>query len=580
MELRYKLIVENPEHHYVAVVINGEKKTDRERLSFFMPSWTPGSYLMREYARHVQRFHADTSHGEVLWFFQPQKGVWTLDWGRSRLNKKSDAFQVSYRVYCHDFGVRNSHVDSTHAFIHGPSVFMGVLEEEAKDILLKVEFPPCWSKISTGLQDVSTKRSEFIYSAPDYDTLLDSPLEIGCQETDGFVLEGVEHELSFTGKLLPHQNNLKSDIKTICATIAKTMGEIPCSKYTFLSNFAPEKFGGLEHSNSSALHFCPRKMANREGYVRWLSLVAHEYFHTWNGKRIRPRGLGPFDYQKEATTGMLWLVEGLTSFMDDLFVYRSGLCTLEEYLEVLRKKLDRYWKTPGRMFSSLEESSFNAWIKLYRPDENTSNSSISYYLKGGIVFWALNVLLYEQGKTIDELLLLLWNRYKQRPETGLTEDEVYQMLEKLGGKKVSESFVNMVRTTEELDLEKIFHSVGLQFEWEQFDKDKAHLGADFICEGDRLLIKSVMLDGPAHKSGFNAGDEIIALDGIRVLDRHEFQDGEGLLAGREYMVTVSRLQQLREIVLIPGHCPKSLKKIVVVDRLKCEKVLLPGEERV
>ena len=569
MKLQYKLIVENPEHHYVKVLITGEKAKNKDRLSFFMPSWSPGSYLMREYARHVRRFRAETDHGKLLWSFQSEKGVWTLDWEEETTN----AFEVSYEVYCHEFGVRNSHVDREHAFIHGPSVFMGVVDDSLEEISLQVLFPPAWSKISTGLKDISMKRNEFVYFAADYDALMDSPLEIGCQETDGFVLEGVDHELAFTGQFFPHKKNLKEDMKTICATVAKTMGEIPCSKYTFLSHFAPEKFGGLEHSNSSALHFCPRRLSQREGYINWLSLVAHEYFHTWNGKRIRPKELGPFDYRKEATTNMLWLVEGLTSFMDDLFVYRSGLCTLEEYLDIQRKNLERYWRIPGRMFSSLEESSFNAWIKLYRPDENTENSSISYYLKGGIVFWVLNALLFEQGKTIDELLQLLWKRYKQQPGMGLMEDEVYRMVESLGGKNVSESFMSMVETTEEMDLEKVFQSVGLEFVWE-YPEDKAYLGADFTCKGGRLLVEKVILDGPAHKSGVNAGDEIIALNGMRVLGHHGFQGGEGLLPGEEYVLTVSRLHRLKELVLLPDRCPRNLKKIKVLDRVKCEKALL------
>ena len=573
MKLLYRLIIEEPGHHYVKVVISGKKRKKETGLSFFMPSWTPGSYLMREYARHVRRFQACTPRGEALWFFQPGKGVWTLDWERSQLKNGGDAFQVSYEVYCHEFGVRNAHVDADHAFVHGPSVFMGLVGEMSEDIELKVEFPPVWSKISTGLKDISTKRDEFLYLAPDYDALLDSPLEIGCHETDGFVLEGVDHELAFVGNLIPHKSDLKADIKTICTTVAKTMGDIPCEKYTFLTHFAFGMFGGLEHSNSSALHYCPKKLVDREGYVRWLSLVAHEYFHTWNGKRIRPKELGPFDYQKEATTTMLWLVEGLTSFMDDLFVYRSGLCTLEEYLDVQRKKLERYWKTPGRMFSSLEDGSFNAWIKLYRPDENSSNSFISYYLKGGIVFWVLNALLSEQGKGVDELLQLLWTRYKQRPGKGLEENEVFCMVEQLGGKKVSNFFTNMIKTTEEMDLEKVFKSVGLGFEWEEMEREKAYLGADFDFEGNRLLIRSVVLDGPAHKSGFNAGDEIIALNGMRILRDSGFQEGEGLYPEWEYVVTISRLGRTKELTLIPGRCPKGLKRIVVVDRDKCEKVL-------
>ena len=572
VKVAYRLSIERPEHHYVRVTLTGQRSSEDDRLSFFMPCWSPGSYLMREYARHVRGFKAETIWGESLWFSRQNKGTWEVSWSKSKLKQNCDDFEINYEVYCHEFGVRNSHVDAGHAFIHGPSVFMGVEGKNLKDITLEVHFPPAWSKITTGLQDISPRRDQFLYRASNYDILLDSPLEIGCQETDGFYVADAGHELSLTGSFLPHPHKLKKDIQTICQTVVKTMGEFPCDRYVFLAHFAPEKFGGLEHLNSSALHFCPRLLATRKGYINWLSLVAHEYFHLWNGKRIRPQELGPFNYREEAFTTMLWLVEGLTSFMDDLFVLKAGLCTLEEYLEVLCKNINRYRETPGRMFDSLEESSFNAWIKLYRPDENSPNSSISYYLKGGLVFWVLNAKLTAQGYSINDLLKKLWERYKNCPEEGVVDQEVFEMVHEIGGEEIASDFKGMIQTTEEIDFEKYFRLVGLKCVWEIFE-NQAYFGARFSSKGERVFVTSVLLDSPAYKSGLNAGDEIIAIDGIRLLNSRSLETGDGLYPNQEYTFTVGRLERLREIQVIPGASPKILSKIEVQSKSKVKRAL-------
>jgi predicted metalloprotease with PDZ domain len=317
------------------------------------------------------------------------------------------------------------------------------------------------------------------------------------------------------------------------------------------------------------LQFDGRKLNNRKDYLNYLSLVGHEYFHLWNVKRIRPVELGPFDYLNENYTSLLWLAEGLTSFMDDLFVYRAGISTLEEYLEIVKGNLEVYYGTPGKNYHSLEQSSFNAWVKLYRPDENSKNSSISYYLKGGLVFTVLHGLLLEKGKSINDVLKALWDDYKSRPEKGITREGVYTIVKNLGGDDVLNKFSTMVETTQDIDFETAFKSMGCDFKWQE--SDQPWLGVEWDFVGDRSIIKTVTMDGPAHRSGLNAGDEITYVNGLRFLKEDAEKLGTMLMIDQPYEFIVSRIGKLERIEVTPLKAPRSLKEITVTDRAKAEK---------
>lgn len=564
MKLAYKITIDKPEHHLIKVQIKAETQK-RSSMTFFMPSWSPGSYLMREYARHIRVFMATNEKGERLDAEQISKSEWRVDF------KGAASVEVFYELYAHDVSVRTPYVDISHAFLHLPAILMGVKGEKMINPTLQLSFPPIWSHVSTGLKEISQKREEFIYTAPDYDDLIDSPIEIGCHEVDGFHFEGKDHDLAFYGHTLPHKQKLKEDIETIVKEVVATMGEIPYEKYTFITHFLPNQFGGLEHKNSTVLMYDGAKIGNRKEYMNWLSLVAHEYFHTWNVKRIRPFELGPFDYLKEAYTPLLWLAEGLTSFMDELFIYRAGLITLEEYLEMLTKNLDKYLTTPGRRFHSLSESSFNAWIKLYRPDENTNNSSISYYLKGGVVFMILHALLLEKGKRIDDLLHKLWISYKSNPEVGLLPGDVFKMVEELGGALIREKFEEMVLTTKELDLEKSINLMGLSLNYEQDKKVSFGMTPDFKM--GRLFVKSVDLDGSFFKGGINAGDEILAINNLRVSQENFSDLCANLLPDQNYRLLIARQGIVQEITLLLTTGNPKLVGIKILDKERAERSL-------
>ena len=330
MKAHYVVQIDKPEHNHVKVTLKLTKPKNQNTLKVFLPSWSPGSYLLREYSRHIRWFSASQDNGEVLFHTQIAKGTWEIDWSKSELKKKSDLVEISYELYGKELTVRTSHIDASHAYLHGPTYLMGVVGEALPDPTIEFRFPPAWSKLSTGLKDISENRNVFLYTAKNYDELLDSPVEIGCHETDGFMAMGKPHHIANYGELYPHKQDVKKDIKKVVETVAAHFrNDLPYDQYLFLTHFVPKHYGGLEHLNSTALHFDGRKLSNRKDYQKYLSLVAHEYFHLWNIKRIRPKELGPFDYVNENYTSMLWLAEGLTSFVDDLYVYRSELCTLE-----------------------------------------------------------------------------------------------------------------------------------------------------------------------------------------------------------------------------------------------------------
>ncbi|MBD65509.1 MAG: hypothetical protein CME62_09900 [Halobacteriovoraceae bacterium] len=569
MEIKYSVEITEPQTHLVNVKMTLTRSQDK--MTVFLPSWSPGSYLMREYARNIRVFRAQSSNGEFLYFEQVSKGEFEIDFTQSELKKDCREFTVEYSIYCHELTVRTSHVDESHAFLHGPSYLMGVKDCDIKPVI-QFKFPGLWSKLHTSLKDISDQRQEFIYTADSYDDLIDCPVEIGCHESDGFMHEGKEHHLIWYGDQYPHDRDLKSDIKTIVETVASHFSSIPYDKYMFITHFKRGLYGGLEHKSSTALHFDGRRLACREDYINWLGLVAHEYFHTWNVKRIRPRELGPFDYLNENYTKMHWLTEGLTSFMDDLFVLRSGLCSLEEYLKLQTKNLKRYFSTPGKKFHSLEQSSFNAWIKLYRPDENSLNSSISYYLKGGLVFSTLYFEMVKQGKDIKEFLELLWQRYLANPDVGMDSEEVLKMIEDMLGAEARGVFEQRISTTEDIDFESYYAEFGMRFLWEQ--SEAAHLGVDLKFQGDRVLVDNVHLDGPAYQSGLNAGDEILSLNKVRLLKSDIKELPKMIKPNKNYMFLVNRLGSIMNIELQTGRAPKVLKSILIENEELAKKTFL------
>lgn len=570
MNCHYLVQIPDPKNHLVKVTMNLEYDGETNDTVVYLPSWSPGSYLMREYARNIRTFEAFSPSGAHLDYFQEDKGAWKLQ-NLPKTLKSGDKFTIVYSIYCHELTVRTSHVDESHAFLHGPSYLMGVDGKEMIEPTIEFRFPALWSKVATGLEDVSKERNEFLYKAENYDVLLDCPVEIGCHESDGFYVAGKPHGINFYGNILPHNNDMKGDIKTIVETVSGFWGGVPYEQYVFITHCVPNIYGGLEHLNSTALQFDGTRFANRDDYVMWLELVCHEYFHTWNVKRIRPKELGPFDYRNENYTRMHWLTEGLTSFMDRFLVLQSGLITVDEYLKSLKRDINNYLNIPGRKFHSLEESSFNAWIKLYRPDENSLNSSVSYYLKGGLVFLTLYCDFVKGQHSFREFLLALWKRFNDNPEVGVTKEEVLDLIEKHSTSEIREQFDTYLSTTIEIDFETHLKSLGVSLTWK--NDETPSLGIRVSYEGDRVLVSSVVLDEAAYSAGINAGDEILGINGIRVLKKSFDDFSKTLVVGKTYQFQIVRNGVIESVDVLIQKKGRVLEDVKVEDKARAEDAL-------
>jgi predicted metalloprotease with PDZ domain len=564
MKVSYRVEISHPEQHIASVFLH-INELNQEKCEIFLPSWSPGSYLMREYSRHLRMIKVTNPQGVRLSISQETKGQWSIQ------SKNESILEIEYEIYLHELTVRTSHIDQSHAYLHGPSYLMGVKGAENLSLPIEFRFPPSWSKISTSLKSRAANRESFLYISENYDELLDCPVEIGCHETDGFIVNGKEHFLAFYGETYPHKQDLKNDFKKIVEAVSKEMKSMPYDHYLFITHFAPGLYGGLEHLNSTALQFDAKKLNVRKDYLQFLCLICHEYFHLWNVKRIRPIELGPFDYQNENYTTMLWLAEGLTSFVDEWFIYRAGLCSLEEYLEMQKSNFENYLNTPGRKFHSLEESSFNAWIKLYRPDENSRNSSISYYLKGGLVFFILHVYFSEKGLSLMSFIEALWERFKRDPKKGLIKNEIYEIIEKMAGPEVAEDFSWMVETTRDIPFEKACEKMGIEFKWQE--ASILWHGMNTENENGRVMVKTVVLDSPSYKAGVNAGDELIFMNQLRVSKDDVDQWPVRLLENESYQLTVARLGAKVELNIILEKAPKTLKELSIKNREKIEQIL-------
>ncbi|MDP8998980.1 MAG: hypothetical protein M3O46_02600, partial [Myxococcota bacterium] len=376
----HRVLISNPRAHLVHVetTVSGDEELP-DAIVLFMPVWTPGSYLVREYARNVETFAAELPAVAT----KVRKSAWRVETrGTSRI-------VVRYRVYANELTVRTSHVDESHAFLVGAALFLAVEGATNLGARIEIDAPPDW-RIATSLRSLGGDDGGLRrFEATDFDALIDSPIELGTHREERFDVLGTPHRYAIWPASAIEDvdaRRLVDDTRTIIEHEAKLFaGTLPYDTYDLLLHFAPRGRGGLEHRASAALIAPPTSFASRDAYLDLMSLVAHECFHAWNVKRIRPAGLVPYHYEEECYTRLLWWFEGATSYYDWRVLTLSRLCTIEEYLDHLASDIAYLDHTPGRLVHALEEASFDAWIKLYRPDENSSNSTVSYYRKGEVV---------------------------------------------------------------------------------------------------------------------------------------------------------------------------------------------------
>lgn len=507
-EINYSVSFSKPHTHYCEVEIS-LNTADLDSVVFSMPVWTPGSYLIREFAKNVEGVWAENFSGEKIPVEKINKNSWKAD------TSKRKNIRFKYKVYCNELTVRTSEINSEHAFLSNAGVFMFVRGYENRKCILEINLPPGWKKISTGL----SKDSESVYSAENYDVFIDSPVEAGNQNILEFDIKGIRHYICLSGKGNYDEDTLIKDFKTIAEEEIKLLGgEIPYKDYTYIVHLVEKGGGGLEHLNSFVVQFPRWNFTNEKIYKKFLGLVSHEFFHLWNVKRIRPEALGPFDYDNENYTKGLWVAEGWTSFYDNLILRRCGILTDEEYYEFLSVELNDVMRFEGRFHQSVEESSFDTWIKFYRKDENYNNTQVSYYTKGAIVALMLNLEIIKSTgskKSLDDALRILYEDYKKDRSAGYSDKRVKEAAEEVCGKKLDEFWDKFIRGTEELPVNDYLNYAGLKLVNEN---ETESVMQDFevkLIEG-KLIITKIHAGTFAYESGLNVNDEIIALDGIRM----------------------------------------------------------------
>jgi predicted metalloprotease with PDZ domain len=517
-----------------------------------MPVWTPGSYMVREYSRHVQDFAAADGSGRRLEWEKINKNSWKIKTNNAR------EVRVTYRVYANELTVRTSELNSDHAFWNNTTLLMYLERSLKQPTTLQINPAPGW-KIATGLPPVPGQKNMF--SAENFDVLYDSPVEVSNFQQLDFQVRGVPHRIVIDGEGNYHPNIVRALVQKIVEAEVELFDDIPYHDYTFILHLRANTGGGLEHLNSTALGWRRNDFATDDGYRRFSSLVAHEFYHLWNVKRIRPDALGPFDYQNENYTRLLWVAEGITEYYANLMLRRINLVSDRSYLNQIGANIQGLEETPGRLLMSAEESSFDAWIKYYRPDENSVNTSISYYDKGEILGMLLDLEIRRRtksAKSLDEVMRALYNDFYKKGRNYSPAD-FQKVCETVAGGSLEEFFARYVRGRDELPYNQIFAAAGLQLEQAgiKFEKlrDKlpegvpvtAFLGADLENSGERLVIKAVRSGTPAYEQGLNASDQIVALDGMRVTK----ETFESRLAekrpGDTIRLTIFRFDDLRTI---------------------------------
>ncbi|MFJ3047594.1 M61 family metallopeptidase [Herbaspirillum chlorophenolicum] len=528
--IRYTITSNDPASHVYDVTITVDKPAAEGQV-FSLPAWIPGSYMVREFAKNIVRLHAESGGKKVA--------VKKLDKHTWKAAACTSALTLSYQVYAWDLSVRTAHLDQTHGFFNGTSVFLAAQGFEQGRHVVDILRPEGdafkrW-RVATAMPELKARRYGFgTYVAQNYDELIDHPVEFGDFALASFKAHGVPHDVVITGQV-PNLDmaRLCDDLKKICeaqiAFFEPKSKRAPMQRYVFMTLAVGDGYGGLEHRASTAL-ICARadlpvkgKPEQTDGYRTYLGLCSHEYFHTWNVKRIKPAVFAPYDLRQENYTSLLWLFEGFTSYYDDLFLVRTGVIDTDAYLNMLSKTITGVLRGSGRKKQSVAESSFDAWVKYYRQDENAPNAIVSYYTKGSLVALGLDLTIRTQTRgrrTLDDVMRGLWNRYGrdfyEGGGQGVPEEGILALLEELSGADLGRFFERCIRGTEDVPLAELLPGFGVSY-GDATPKDaKPWLGARIAKDGGDAKLASVYEGSPAAHAGLSAGDKLVALDGLRV----------------------------------------------------------------
>ncbi|MHA8049727.1 M61 family metallopeptidase [Aquirufa sp. ROCK-SH2] len=524
--ISHQVAMPEPHTHYFEVTTRVDLKSEVYKKSYLdlkMAAWTPGSYLIREFARNVESLSA-SSNGKSLAFQKINKNTWRIQLNKDQLNGIID---VKYKVYAFELSVRTSFLDDTHGYINPASVllYMNDFKNKAQEIEI-IPFKN-FKKVSTALKEIG----QFKYQAKNLDELIDSPIEIGNHKIFEFNVGNIPHQIAFYGPAKVDSVKFLKDVKKMCETAQNVVGEHPCDHYLFIIHNLYRGGGGLEHLNSTTCQVSRGNYETDKGYKGILNLLAHEYFHLWNVKRIRPIALGPFDYENENYTHNLWFSEGITSYYADLISQRSGLISNSEYLTALSEEISAVENQPGNKVESAAESSWDAWIKYYRPNENSKNSSISYYDKGSVLGGILNLWIIQQTngkKRLDDVFSFLYSNYFKKLQRGFTDAELEDAFSKVAGNSAKNIFVENIYGIKTPNYKELFASVGYQWTNSNEGKQISFLGLTVTSNKITQLYKG----GPAYQFGLNVGDEILKVNNL------DFEGVEKLLVNKKPNETI------------------------------------------
>jgi predicted metalloprotease with PDZ domain len=554
--IRYTLTFPAPHTHYVHVRAE-VPAAGRDSVELSMAVWTPGSYLVREFSRHVEAVTAESPGGLALRVEKTTKNRWRVATGGAL------TVIVSYRVYGREMSVRTNWIESDFAFVNGAPTFLTLAGEPRRPHEVSIVPASGWmrsiSALEPGVRLKPDTTASHTYCAPDYDTLVDSPILVGNPELYQFSVDGVPHVLANAGdaRFFDSARAVK-DLEAIVRAHKEFWGSFPYQRYVFI-NLITEAGGGLEHARSSVLMTSRWTTRTRKAYVGWLELASHELFHAWNVKRLRPIELGPFDYEREVFTPSLWMVEGITDYYGDVLVLRAGRSSAQEFLDSLSDKIEEVQTTPGRAVRSMTQASMDAWIKLYRPDENTPNTAISYYTKGAVVAFLLDAKIRratEGRRSLDEVMREAYARYSG-PQ-GFTPDEFRTLTEHVAGVDLGAFWRTAIEGTDELDYREALDVFDLQFRpanGPPNGKPKAWIGATTKIDAGRLLVAQVKRDTPAFSAGLNVDDEIVAIDEVRVRADRLDERLEQYVPGDRISLLVARRDRLLSLDVVLGAEP-------------------------
>lgn len=542
-------------------------RTASNSVNLVFPVWTPGSYMVREYTRNIESLFA-TSHRSID--EPPLEDIASRRIGKNNWHfevEAADWIRVCYQLYCREMSVRTNWVEQDFGFITGAAAFPYIEGRQSESIEVQLRVPRSWGSVATSLKQLDRNSGSVRLRAENFDDLVDSPIAVGSFPVRSFEVGDRLHYLANVGcddrtNELWDLDKATADVAKIVAEEQRFWGDVPYDNYWFI-NLLTETGGGLEHDNSTVLMSSRWAMKKRDSYLNWLALVSHEFFHTWNVRRLRPKALMNYDYTQEQYLRELWIAEGITSYFDDLFLVWTGLCTRDEYLCRLSKNIQSVQTAPGRLVQGLVDASWDTWVKHYRPDENTQNARISYYLKGAVLAWILDAemrIVSDDQHDLATVMKQLWREFRH---TGYTICDFERMVELRCGTELREWLQAHVREPQELDFTSTLRYFGLRFKASNGKKEGAcdkptcdvWIGSDSSATEGRLMVRRVYRDSPSDAAGLNVDDELVALDGFR-LTADAWPDRLGMYQpGQELELLVSRRGRIKRLLICLGRKP-------------------------